>query len=355
MHSIGVSNKSISRATRKFALSLPLLVTLQGTAHAAVGDIVRLDESVPTQLVKECSDEFLKHAPAGWSDLKSQAMGIQVPVEYVDDYITRTGRHGSRMRWEFHLASDGQGKLVKSDNGNEIESVNSRYFFRVERDAADTPFHLDRCSTSNGQTIAVGKSINQCDTIVGSMWSVWWVPFDYITTTTGFELIAAQYDDQSPKHVHVAFRYGGMKRADPYYCEPEAVYWAELVPNDNWAVVRSGVVGIRDSSGERLAVRATTKLQESYKKAPFPETVILEYSELKSNEIVEVREIQLGYPEQSSAEPTAYFLPAYGISENTVPSLSPNRARIPLIALGVLGIVLALAGLFVSARRNRVA
>lgn len=325
-----------------------VLISWVSSGRADIGDRVQLDGSVPEKLEPEVRDRFLKEAPLAWKELRSRLKEFQVRVDHSvasegrDNEVDRRDR-----RWEFCVGSSLSQKLVVENGSIDIYGANDKYSFRVHRQSANRFYQLVECipwspRESEDQPLA-GAAMKDSASFVDGMWSVWWVPLDYILSHDGFELIAAEGGRGGVQDgaVKVAFRYQGPVIPKPY-CAPGAIYWAELHPSRSWVVLRSGVAGLANG-GETLNLQVTMDYQEGREGVPFPSKILLEYEDATRNQLVEARETRFGTWAALSHSSDEFYLPYYGISESSVPSLtSPNNVhRMIVMLVGTAGIVAA--------------
>ena len=313
--------------------------------HAGFGDPATLAGLEPKRLDPACRDRFLKDAPQAWTALKGRLKAFEVRVKNREEWNAPRGDRKTSNEWVYCVSPDGGRKMVVAGDSLSILGANERYTFSVSRTAEGMPFALNDCIVwKPGTSQPLIGDLSRSDAFLDYMWSIWWVPLDYILSTDGFKLTAAEsaVNHRGEEVVRVAYRYEGHPIENPH-CERGAVYWAELLPSRLWAVTSSGVAGISQRDGTALNLRVTSTLQDWFGEGPFPKLVLLEYEDSTKHRIVEFRETKLDQPQPFTRSSDEYFLPNYGISENSVPALgAPPSWRVKVVSLGLLGVFAAL-------------
>jgi hypothetical protein len=325
-------------------------------AHGELGDPVSLGDLAPKTLDPACRDRFLRDAPRSWNELKGKLKDFEVRLTNSEKWEAQNGDGETQNEWLYCVSEDARRALVTREDGTDITVSNERYTFAVTRSSLKLAYSLTGLEVWNPdkKQPLIGPLIENYS-FLESMWSVWWVPLDFILGNDGFKLTAAECTSNQlgEEVVRIAFRYEGEPIGKPC-CEPGAVYWAELLPTKDWAVTSSGVVDLPDGTGTRLNLRVASTLQDWFGGGPFPATVTLEYEDSEKHQLVEVRETRFEHPKACSLDSGEYFLTSYGISEDSVPSLTgstPYRVRVILIA--TFGVLIAVFLLRAASRRRR--
>ncbi|MGC8640820.1 MAG: hypothetical protein ACP5XB_13195 [Isosphaeraceae bacterium] len=340
-----------------FLLVIGLSAASTQVGRAAVGDRGGFNGLAPKRMEQSVRDRFLKEAAPAWNDLRSRLGDLVVVIDADGEWLGRD----ERVRHSSFHASFCMGTashyLVTREERNKIDGANQRYSFSVHRGIATKPYRLVSCELTSSDQVQIyaGGALMTCLPYVGAMWSVWWVPLPYILQHDGFKLIAAEGGRSEPEGetVRVAFRYEGAMIPVPT-CIPGAVYWAELAPQRSWVVLRSGVIGLA-LGGQSANTLVVLKYQGGEGAVTLPSRVRMDWEDPQKGRVFESRVARLSAPAASSRGPEEFYLPYYGISESSVPTLVPHGShfRWAAIALSSVGIVVAIWILAFYGRRRK--
>lgn len=299
---------------------------------------------------RKCQQWFLTDAPEGWRKLNDQLKGFQVELAYNQQWENGV-KQSQRNDWTLSVTSSDAKMLVLDKSALSVTGANERYSFQVRRPSQTSPYMVSKIqSWVPKQEQPLLGALRHTDGILEYARSIWWVPCEYILSNIGdkgFQIIGAHFarDSSGPRTAQIAFRYNGEMRTAPY-CQPGATYWAEFLPEQNWAVIRSGVADIINGD-EQLRIRVTSSYQDWFGGSGFPKEIVLAYENMSDNRIVEVRRARFGQPQPIAFSADAFYLPHYGISEASVQPLVGSRISWR-IAINVIAIFLLLTAILIQ-------
>ncbi|RIK80218.1 MAG: hypothetical protein DCC67_09635 [Planctomycetota bacterium] len=306
-----------------------------------VGDVAGFVYT-PGVLDPQCAERFLAEAPPALRKLNSELRGLEMRIHHRTSSTDSPGNPVERdeRTWLLAVSEEADRKLAVDHDGIKYGVANERYSFEVSRANPEAPFVLVECEPwEQGTKQPMSGALTVCTTDLRSVVRIWWWPFSDIFDNDEFQLIAASCERglEGKEAVTVAYRYQGPAKTG---LTPNAIYWATLSPADSWAVIQSGVEKL-STQAETLRIRVTNELQR-FGDIPVPRRHVLEYADMKSNRIVEVKVTEFGSPQPCRRPAEEFFLPHYGISESSVEILTPNRGlRIALVVIGVVGLAAA--------------
>jgi hypothetical protein len=315
-------------------------------ADLAVGSRADLAGFKLDGIDSECVQSFLADAPSAWQTLDKQLRGFQVDLEFHQQWKIDSRTVQEAYDWTLCIDPGGSNILVLDNSSLAVTAANENYSFALRRASKDRPYMLSKVapwSSSSDRPLFGALGYNRRE-FLNYEHSIWWVPCEHIIANmgpTGFEIVSAQYSDgpKGEKLAQIAFRYNGVPLTQPYFCQPETVYWAEYLPERHWAVARSGVSDLKDS-GLRMRIRVDSTYQDWFGGDIFPRDIVLAYENLLDGRIFEVRHTSFGPPHPLEHSADEFYLPHYGISEAVLKTGSDStfwwRTGLTFIAIIVL-------------------
>lgn len=312
----------------------------------AGGDAPANAESLPTTIDATCRERFLKEAAPAWKVVRERSRGIELELTYVDHHPNDRKHDPEPLTSTYCSLSDGVSRRL--DRGTSVDVTNSRYSFKVRMPEPDTPYSLaevNRWRRGDPQPMAGWLDVAEQNLSMGS--NIWWTPMDKVLANEGFEMTGAEYgtSETGEEVVKIVYRYNGKASDVDPDLQPDGVFWAELLPSRFWMIERSGVISSMTAYTHYsipFRCRVTTRFQE-WNGVPVPREVRIESVDQRSDTLVRLQENRFGTPRECTRPTEEFFLPHYGLSEESIPPIEsgPSGAQRWLIPAGVVLLILA--------------
>lgn len=192
---------------------------------------------------------------------------------------------------------------------------------------------------------------NDCDAYLEAPMSVFGIPIqsmldeDGFQTTSATSVSVASASGNDPA-IRLEFQCNGQtegsSRGARYL---GGTYWVELDPT-TWLAKRGGIIRKKDSKTERLAF--SIKYGERFQERPFPSEVATVDETDENGRVVNAHQRTFFFrqPRVFKDDEGRFFLPAYGVSEDSVDFLnSGGTFRLIAFILGLLGLIVAVLGI----------
>lgn len=337
--------RSISITISCIICCLPHLETdcwAQGDDLVVLGESLQVSAVSPGSVDPACVQDLKETARRSWNEYTARLNGIELDVTF--SVVSLEEETPEPLSWTVALAPNGQQRLAVNESETSLNSLNERYAFSITRTNSSRPYVLEKVEPCNGTQLLLGMLSRTNDTLLAPV-SIWWIPLEFIFDNLGtqkFKIVRAEYVQISDERtVQLAFEYQGKKVGKPF-CDPDALYWAELLPDEGWLVRRSGLEGV-ENGPEKLRIVTSTTFHDLGDRTFVPAHVTLVYEDVREK-IVEIRVADFSQPRPSERGAAEFYLPFYGISEDGL-NLEPRRfgpVRIILALVAILGMLLAI-------------
>jgi len=305
-----------------FVISHLLLALGNGSCFSAVVAPIAGDAGpLPTTIDDNCRRRFMTEALPAWNQLKERLLGLELELTFLDHRPDDKEHDGAQWSFTYCRLRDGVSRQLHRDD--KVDVTNSQYSFKVS--ASDNGYHLSECELwqANQPQPLVGW-IEDIESKLTAGSSIWLVPLTRVIADKNFVMTGADcgVNDAGDEVVRVVYRYSDKESVD-YALQPDALYWAELLPKRFWVAARSGVISSPTEHFDTdvpFRVSVKTRFQD-WDDAPLPEEVRYEVVDTKRNVVVRVHETHVGVPRTCKRSVEEFFLPSFGISESSVPRL----------------------------------
>jgi len=339
--------------TSYFWLAAALVFAMgRSAASTPVGEMRSLKGPVIEGIDRNCVEQLSREGVAQWQKISRSLSDFEVDFFYAMYHDYSDGLNSPQEnRIDFIYCSGVAGKLAIEPGT--VSGTNLRYAFTVGK---ANEWYLRNCQAGGDAAAGLaGGNVSLGDAALQSFGSIWNTRITDMLASPDWRLVGAGFAESPSGNrgiARVKFEYCGKSGKGNPTWQSGATYWAELLPEKQWIVTRSGIEGLRDGGGVELRIQETQRYQEWFGGEIFPAESVLEYEEVVKGRVTDAHVGRFGVPRRLERPEEQYFLPFYGISESAVPQLGEGAAHGQRVLLAITGLICLVLAILVIWRRQ---
>ncbi len=323
--------------TKRTLLKLGVIFAFFAFRHyEAAGDeffarSVGLDHDLLNRVRGEATD--------AWHTLQQELAGFEANVIHSTKYPAEDTGSNKIRESKFVVFPGRQLMLAYSERPTEVDASNEHNAFSLRKSSVGD-FYIKRFTRATDSKYPTKRLLYNMS-VLEAAYSIWGIPLEEFFVSETFKPVGAELRQESGRDVvTIAFECLESKNTSPKK-QPGGIYWAVLLPESKWEVIRSGVENVQDMRGNEFFVREKNTYKPWNGIDVFPVETRREFIEKeKVTEIVIAKLQELRSITHTEEE---CYLPYYGLGDTLMDSgRASSSHKISIVITGVICLVLAI-------------